>query len=193
MSHAADRVPSPGAAPPPVIRTARLALRRLSLADAEFILELVNDPDWLRNIGDRGVRTLEDARGYLLRGPMAMYEQLGYGLWRVELRDDGEPIGICGLVRRDALPDVDVGFAFLPRFRARGYAYEAAAATVEYAERALGLSRVVAVVSPGNDASIRLLEKLGMRRERAVRLGPGADEVLLYAPAGPAAAGRTTT
>jgi RimJ/RimL family protein N-acetyltransferase len=169
-----------------ILETERLRLRRLTLEDAEFVLELVNDPDWLRYIGDRGVRTLEDAREYLLRGPIATYALgAGLGLHAVELREDGVPIGICGLLERDWLEDVDLGFAMLPGFRARGYAFEAAAATLEYGRARLGLTRIVAIVSPENEASMRLLTRLGMRVER--RLERESGEICLFAPA-PAAA-----
>lgn len=165
-----------------VIQTDRLVLRWLSLEDAEFIYELVNDPEWIRYIGDRGVRSLEDARTYLLQGPIAMYSRVGFGLYRVELRESRVPIGICGLLKRDSLEDVDVGFAFLPHFRSRGYAREAAQATLEYGARQLRLSRIVAIVSPENHASIRLLQKLGLGLERRVRLAEDEDEVCLFSP-----------
>jgi RimJ/RimL family protein N-acetyltransferase len=164
-----------------VLRTERLILRRLTTEDAEFIVELMNDPDWLRYIGDRGVRTVEEARTYLLAGPLAMYDRLGFGLYCVELRESGVPIGICGLLKRDALVDVDIGFAMLPAFRARGYAYEAAAATLEYAKRELGLTRVVAIVSPENEGSKQLLRKLGLRFERTTRLSADGKEVCIFA------------
>lgn len=166
-----------------VIQTERLVLRQLSLEDAEFVYELVNDADWIRYIGDRSVRTLEDARNYLLQGPIAMYGLVGFGLYCVELRDSQVPIGICGLIKRDSLNDVDVGFAFLPAFRSHGYAYEAARATLEYGRQQFGLSRIVAIVSPENHASIRLLQKLGLGMERTVRLADDADEVCLFGPA----------
>lgn len=172
----------------------RLVIRWLSFSDADFIHELVNDPDWIRFIGDRGVRSVSDARDYLLQGPLAMYERLGFGLYRVELKERGIPIGICGLIKRETLEDVDLGFAFLPRFRSGGYAHEAAAATLEYARQALGLSRVVAIVSPDNERSIHLLAKLGMTMERTVQLTDGAPELCLFgmalvpSPAGESAA-----
>jgi RimJ/RimL family protein N-acetyltransferase len=172
-----------------VIRTERLVLRRLTTEDAELILELVNDPDWLLYIGDRGVRSLQDARDYLLRGPIDMYARLGFGLFRVELRESGVPIGICGLIKRDALEDVDVGSALLPRFRSRGYAREAAAATLEYGRETLGLARIVAIVSPENHPSMGLLRKLGMGPERKIRLAEDADEVCLFGPAPPQLSG----
>ena len=149
------------------IETGRLALRRLTLEDAPFILELVNQPSWLRFIGDKGVRTLEDARDYLRKGPLDMYARLGFGLLRVALRD-GPPIGLCGLIKRDTLPDPDLGFAFLPGYWRQGYAVEAARAVLERGATALGLRRVVAITSLDNAASIRLLEKVGFQFERLI-------------------------
>ena len=165
-----------------VVETPRLVLRRLTPADAPFILALTNDPDFLRNIGDRGVRSIEDGVRYIEAGPMAMYERHGFGLFLVELKDVGTPIGICGILKRDVLPDADIGYAFLPAFRGQGYAGEAAAATLAYARDTLGIARLLAVVSPGNRDSIRLLTKLGMAFERPVRLAPDDEEIDLFAP-----------
>ncbi|HEY5862773.1 MAG TPA: GNAT family N-acetyltransferase, partial [Casimicrobiaceae bacterium] len=148
-----------------VLSTARLFFTRFVPDDAPFVVRLVTDPDWIRYIGDRGVRTDDDARGYLERGPIAMYARHGFGLWRVARREDGLPVGMCGLIKRDTLPDVDVGFAFLPAYRGLGYAAEAAAATLALASERYGLRRVVAIASPDNVRSLRLLEKLGMTPE----------------------------
>ena len=161
------------------IRTPRLAMRRFTLDDADFILALVNDPDWIRNIGDRKVRTLDEAREYLEKGPMALYERLGFGLYLVALKETGERIGMCGLVKRAGLDHVDIGFAFLPAWRGQGFAEEAARAVLAHA-RDLGLEKVVAIVSPENAPSIRLLEKIGMRPSGAVRLPKGEEDVLLF-------------
>ncbi|MFT3791815.1 MAG: GNAT family N-acetyltransferase [Rudaea sp.] len=167
-----------------VIETSRLVLRRLEERDAEFILTLVNDPAWLEFIGDKGVRTLDDACVYLRNGPLAMYAQHGHGLYCVESKASGEAIGLCGLIKRDTLPDVDLGYAFLPPARGGGYAFEAASATMAYARETLGLQRVVAIVSPGNARSIALLEKLGFRFEKSLQLPPKEDrETWLYAAA----------
>ena len=163
-----------------VLETERLSLRWLTAEDAAFILELVNDPDWLRFIGDRGVRTLEDARGYILNGPVAMYQRTGFGLYLVELKHGARPIGMCGLIERAGLADIDIGFAFLPAFRGRGYAYEAASATMTYARETLGLARVVAIASPDNQSSIRLLTKLGLSFEKMLRLDEDQEEVVLF-------------
>lgn len=163
-----------------VLETDRLIIRRLTVEDAAFIFELVNDPSWLRYIGDRGVRTLEDARNYILKGPVEMYGRLGFGLYLTELKGKGAPIGMCGLLKRDSLKDVDIGFAFLPGFRGQGYAYEAASAVLAYGKHTLGLERIVAIVSPGNDSSIKLLGKLGFQFEQMLTLS-GRDEVKLFA------------
>lgn len=162
-------------------KTDRLTLRPMTLDDAEFILELLNDPSFIRNIGDRKVRTLEGARAYITDGPVASYARNGFGLYLVELQDTGESMGMCGLIRRNTLKDVDIGYAFLPRYRSRGYAFEAALAMKRYAQESLGLKRLVAVVDPENLPSIRLLEKLGMKYERMVRLAGDGMELKLFA------------
>jgi RimJ/RimL family protein N-acetyltransferase len=164
-----------------IAETERLRLRRFTADDAPFILELLNDPDFLRNIGDRGVRTDADARRYILDGPVMSYERNGFGLYLVELAASGAPIGMCGLVRREALPGPDIGFAFLPAWRSRGYGLEAARAVLRHAERDCGLRRLVAIVSPGNTASRRLLERIGFRFEGLTRLADDASEVELLA------------
>lgn len=165
-----------------IAETDRLILRRLTVDDAEFVLALLTDPAWLRFIGDKGVRTLEDARAYIGNGPMAMYERLGFGLYVTERRTDGVPMGMCGLIKRDGLDDVDIGFAFLPAYRGRGYAFEAAAAVMEYGRNIVGLTRIVAITSPDNESSARLLEKLGLRFDRMIRLSADAKEDRLFVP-----------
>jgi RimJ/RimL family protein N-acetyltransferase len=164
-----------------VVETDRLILRRISLDDAGFILGLLNDPSFLRHIGDKGVRTLEDARKYILTGPVASYERHGFGLYLVLRKEDGASIGICGLLKRDSLPDVDVGFAFLPQYCSMGFGFESASAVMAHGRKVLGLERIVAVTSPDNLGSMRLLEKLGMGFERMVRLSEGGPEVKLFA------------
>ena len=164
-----------------VLETERLILRRLTVEDGEFMLELLNDPSWLRFIGDKGVRTLDDARDYILKSLVAMYERLGFGLYLTELKGEGIPIGICGLIKRDSLEDVDLGFAFLPKFRGQGYAYESAFAVMAYGKRTLGLNRLVAITAPDNHGSARLLEKLGFKFERMVKLSDDSAEVSLFA------------
>jgi RimJ/RimL family protein N-acetyltransferase len=163
-----------------ILETERLVLRQLSTDDAEFIIELLNQPSFLRYIGDKGVRNSEDAVRYIQTGPQASYERFGFGLYLVELKETGASIGICGLLKRDSLPDVDVGFAFLPEFWSQGYAFESAAAVMTYGREALGLRRIVAITSPDNDASIRLLEKIGLRFERMIKLSEDQPEVRLF-------------
>ena len=163
-----------------VRETPRLRIGRMTADDAPFILELVNDPDFLRYIGDRGVRTLDDAVAYIANGPLASYARHGFGLYRVSLTGTAVPIGIAGILRRESLEDPDIGFAFLPAYRGQGYALEAARAVMDHAKRDLGLGRVVAIVSPDNGASRRLLEILGFRSERRLRLAADADEVELF-------------
>jgi RimJ/RimL family protein N-acetyltransferase len=172
------------------LETPRLRLRELTADDADFVVEQLNDPDFIRNVADRGVRTAEAARKYITDGPVASYRRHGFGLWLVERKPEGTPIGICGLIKRDAQDDVDLGYAFLPPYRSKGFAFEAATAAMSHA-RAIQLARVVAIVAPGNAASIRLLEKLGFRRERSVRLGDDAEDLDLFASApAPQAEGR---
>jgi ribosomal-protein-alanine N-acetyltransferase len=164
-----------------VIETTRLVLRELTADDAAFMVELLNDASFLRYIGDRGVRTLDDARRYIETGPRASYAQHGFGLYLVEPKAGGEAMGICGLLKRDALPDADVGFAFLPRFWGRGYAFESASAVLVRGREVHGLRRVLAITSPDNAASIGLLGKLGFVFERMTRLSEGAHEVRVFA------------
>lgn len=164
-----------------VLTTERLTIRPIDDADAPFILALLNDPSFIRNIGDRNVRTLDDACEYIRKGPRASYEQHGFGLWLVELKEDATPIGICGLLKRDTLDAPDIGFAYLPAFQSKGYGYEAARAVLDHAREILRLPRVVAIVNADNEPSARLLEKLGMRFERSVRLSDGEPPLRLYA------------
>jgi [ribosomal protein S5]-alanine N-acetyltransferase len=164
----------------PELETQRLVLRRLEVGDAPFVMRLVNQPSFIENIGDKGVRTLEDAVRYMKEGPMAMYERYGFGLWHVERKSDGVALGMCGLLRRDILPDVDIGYAYLPEAWGQGYAIEAAEATLRHGAAKFGLRRLIGVVSVGNTGSIRVLEKLGMRFERMWPMYPGEPEVKLY-------------
>lgn len=164
-----------------ILETERLILRQFSSEDAEFILELLNEPSFIQNIGDRNVHTLEDAQAYMSNGPIASYARHGFGLYLVVLKETGESIGMCGLIRRAGLEDVDIGYAFLPRFWSRGYAVEAAQAVKAYAKEVMGLTRIVAITDPANQGSIRVLEKLGLRFEKMVRLSADDIELKLFA------------
>jgi [ribosomal protein S5]-alanine N-acetyltransferase len=163
-----------------VLETARLRLRPLTLDDAAFIFELVNDAAFIRFIGDKGVKTLDDARGYLLNGPLDSYKRHGFGLLLVEMKSTGAPIGICGLVKRPALADPDIGYALLPGFRGAGYAVESATAVLDYGQRTLRLPRVLAITDTENAASIKVVEAIGLRFERQIRLGDVEPEINLY-------------
>lgn len=163
------------------VETERLALRQFTTEDAGFILGLLNEPSFLRFIGDKGVRTLDDARGYLLKGPIDSYARNGFGLCLVSLREDATPIGMCGLVKRDALEHPDIGFAFLPLYGSKGYAFEAASAVLACAWDPLRLSRILAITQEDNARSIRLLERLGLTFQRRLRMLPDENEVALFA------------
>ena len=164
-----------------IIETDRLSLRRLTPADAPFILELVNDPSFIRNIGDRKVRSLVDAERYIETAAISSYEKNGFGLWLVSLKETNESIGMCGLIRRAALEDVDIGYAFLPRFWRKGYAVESARAVRDYGRDVVGLKRLVAITDPANEGSIRVLEKIGMKFEKMIRLSADDIELKLFA------------
>lgn len=163
-----------------IVETERLTLRHLEPRDAGFILELLNDPAWIKQIGDKGVRTLADAERYIEDGPRAMYAAHGFGLYLAELRQSREAVGLCGLLKRDWLEDVDIGFAFLPAYRGRGYAAEAARAVLRFAKETLKLPRVVAITSTGNESSVRLLERLGFRPEGLTTFPGGTKPVRLF-------------
>ncbi|WP_404448580.1 GNAT family N-acetyltransferase [Sutcliffiella horikoshii] len=163
-----------------VLETNRLVLRKLTSDDAGFILEFLNDPSWIENIGDKGVRTLEDARRYIAEGPNAMYERFGFCLYLAELKEEQTPIGLCGLIKRDLLEDVDIGFAFLPSYWSKGYAYESAAAVMEYGKSVLNLKKIVAITAPDNHSSAKVLGKLGLKFHRMIKFQNDSGEVRLF-------------
>ena len=163
-----------------VIETDRLIIRRLTLDDTEFLVNILNQPSFLQYIGDKGVRNQEDAVRYLETGALASYAQFGFGQFLVELKGTNKPIGMCGLLKRDTLPDVDLGFAFLPDYWSQGYAFEAASAMIDYGRDAFGLKRIVAITSPENEASMRLLGKLGLKFEQMIKLTEDQPEVRLF-------------
>lgn len=166
-----------------VLETTRLRLRRLTPYDAPFILALLNDPLFVRFVGDKGVRDLEGAEKYIRQGPMASYAQHGFGLFHVALKDGGASIGMCGLLKREVLEDVDIGFAYLPQFGGQGYATEAALGTMQYGQTVLGLKRIVAITAPDNEASQNVLRKIGLHHARTIKLPAYKDDSLLFTPA----------
>lgn len=167
-----------------LLETERLQLCHLALDDAGFILRLVNEPGWLRFIGDRGIHTLAAAEAYLRDGPMASYEANGFGLYLVRRKSDLARLGMCGLVKRPSLQHVDIGFAFLSLYTGHGYALEAATAVLHHARYELNLSPILAIVAPDNERSIHLLEKLGLQEQKRITLDEGKREVLLYSSQG---------
>lgn len=162
-----------------IAETDRLILRRLTHEDKHFILRLVNEPSWLRFIGDRNVHSPEDAVRYITDGPMAMYAKYGFGLFLVVLKGSDTPIGMCGLLKRDTLEHADIGFAFLPEYWGQGYAYEAAAATMAYGQKQHGLNKIIAITSPDNASSIKLLKKLGLVEKEIIQLPGYSGETLV--------------
>ncbi|MEJ9112126.1 GNAT family N-acetyltransferase [Bacillus paramobilis] len=151
-----------------VLETERLVLRWFDIKDAPFILELVNDPAWIQFIGDKRIKNLDDAKKYILNGPVDMYNKMGFGLYLVERKEDLTPLGMCGLIKRDTLEDVDIGFAFLEKFRSKGYGFESASAVIDYGVQKLGLKRIVAITTIDNINSGKLLEKIGLQFEEII-------------------------
>jgi RimJ/RimL family protein N-acetyltransferase len=163
-----------------ILETPRVILRELHHDDAPFIVDLVNTPSWLRFIGDRGVHNTVDAINYLDNGPINSYLKNGFGLWLIVLKVEDKPVGMCGLIQRIGLDDIDIGFALLPEYEGHGIGYEAAAATLQYGLEELNIPRIVAITDPENVASINLIQKIGMKAEGTVRL-PGEDlDLLLF-------------
>ena len=164
-----------------VIETPRLVLRWFTLDDAAFVVELLNEPGWKQFIGDRGVRDLETARAYIQRALLDAYARQGFGLYAIAGKDDGLLRGMCGLIRREGLEDVDIGFVLLSRYEGQGLAYEAAAATLVYAREVVGLARVVAITAVNNHRSAKLLQRLGMTYEQIIHVHHDSEPLHLYA------------
>ncbi len=163
-----------------ILETERLILREFNLDDAPFIIELLNTPDWIKYIGDKNVKSIDDAKKYMENGFLKSYKENGFGLSMVEIKNSGTPIGMCGLIKRDTLDDVDIGFAFLPEYARKGYGFEIASATLDYGENTLGIKRVVAITVEYNEASIRLIKKLGMNFEEMVDAPSGDEKLMLF-------------
>ncbi len=160
--------------------TNRLLLRKMTLAEAPFILSLLNSPGWLQYIGDRNVRSIADAEQYITNAPLKSYTDHGFGLMLVVEKEQGMPVGMCGLLQRDSLDHPDLGFAFLPEYMGRGYALEAASAIIQYADETLQIDTVAAITVPDNAASVKLLSKLGFVLKEKTRLEGDAEELLLF-------------
>lgn len=163
-----------------IIETERLFLRKLTLDDAPFMLELLNTPTWLQFIGDRNVHSIEDAENYLKNGTLKSYQENGFGFYAVIEKAGGQTIGMCGLIKRDSLPDIDIGFAFLPHLISKGFGYEAASATLDYALNTLKIKRIIAIVNPDNEKSIGLIKKIGMQFEKMIKFENEGKELMLF-------------
>lgn len=163
-----------------MISSERLFIRPITIDDAPFILTLLNEPSFLRYIGDKQVRNLEDARQYILNGPVASYERHGFGLCLMELTESHTPVGMCGILKREELPEPDIGFALMPDFCHKGLAFEAATAVLNDARERLNLERILAITSLDNEASINLLERLGFSFERVIELAANREPVNLF-------------
>ena len=158
--------------------TERLELHPFTEGDADFVFRLLNEPSFLRYIGDRGVHDLETARRYIADGPVASYARHGHGLMRVVRKADGEALGMCGVLKRDTLPDADIGFSFFPAFWSQGYALESARAVMRQARDTLGVGRILAITTRDNESSMRLLGKLGFRFDSMITMG--TEELRLF-------------
>jgi RimJ/RimL family protein N-acetyltransferase len=163
-----------------IIQTQRLGLREFTLNDTPFIIELLNSPGWLRFIGDRNVKTEEQAKSYLEKGPIKSYLENGFGLCLVERKEDNLPVGMCGIIKRENLENPDIGFAFLPDYTGKGYAYEIASATMIYAKDKLKINNVYAITVSENEKSIKLLEKIGLKFIKKIFLPDDKEELLLF-------------
>ena len=163
-----------------ILETERLRLRKFNYSDASFIVELTNSLGWLAYIGDRNIRTKEDAINYIMNGPLKSYATHGFGLSAVELKTSGELIGMCGLLKRDYLNHPDIGFAFLPDYMGQGYAFEIVSATMNYATEMLAIPTILATVLPANEKSIRLLQKIGLTFSKTFVSPTDGVELLLY-------------
>ncbi len=164
-----------------ILETKRLVLRQFTLDDSAFILELLNTPTWLQFIGDRNVHSIEDAENYLLNGSLKSYVENGFGFYAVVAKETGNPIGMCGLIKRDTLPDIDIGFAFFPNLISKGYGFEIASAMLDYALNTLKIKRIIAIVNPDNEKSIGLIKKIGMQFEEMIKFGDDGKELMLFA------------
>jgi len=163
-----------------ILETERLRLKEFTPIDSEFIVELLNSPGWLQFIGDRNIKTEEQAKHYLENGPIKSYKENGYGLWLVEKKADNTAIGMCGIIKRETLNHPDLGFAFLPAYNCNGYAFEITSATMEYAKHQLNISKILAITVPNNSKSIRLLEKIKLKFIQTIIFPTSQEELLLY-------------
>lgn len=163
-----------------ILKTERLILREFNINDTTFIIELLNSEGWLKYIGDRNIKNEEQAKNYLINGPLKSYEENGFGLSLVALKETQKPIGMCGLIKRSYLTNPDIGFAFLPSYSSKGYGSEIASAVLSYAKNKLKMNTVDAITLPTNTYSIKLIEKIGMTYHSIFADPNTNEELLLY-------------
>jgi [ribosomal protein S5]-alanine N-acetyltransferase len=148
-----------------VLDTPRLVLRSVVLTDAPFFVRLLNEPSWLQNIGDRGVKSKAAAEHYIRNTLWIQYRASGYGMYVLQLRATALPVGICGLVKRDFLPAPDLGFALLPEHVGQGLASQAAHRLLQHLAAARLAGVLYAITRCENQRAVRLLERLGFERQ----------------------------
>lgn len=163
-----------------IISTSRLELREICEDDAPFILELLNTPSWLKFIGDRNLHSIEDAKKYIINRLIPSYRIFGFGFYLTKLTENNTSIGICGIVKRDFLEHIDIGFAFLPQYEGKGYGYESASAVMEYAQKTLEITTIAGITNSNNKSSIALLEKLGLKFQKMILLPNETEEIMLF-------------
>lgn len=163
-----------------ILETERLVLRELNEDDTSFIVELLNSEGWLKYIGDRNVKSVEQAREYLVNGPIKSYKDNGYGLSLVELKNEKIPIGLCGIIKRDTLEFPDIGYALLPMYFGQGYAFEIANQVLVYAKNDLKMIELLAITTPDNESSIKLLGKLGFSFQRFMKTPDDSGDLRLF-------------
>jgi RimJ/RimL family protein N-acetyltransferase len=163
-----------------ILETKRLTLREFTEDDAEFIMKLLNSPGWLKYVGSRNIKTEQDAVGYINDKMISGYIKNGFGFYAVETKENNACIGMCGLTKRENLDDADIGFALLPEYEGKGYAYESASAVMDYAQNILKLGRISAITVAANKSSIRLLEKIGLGFEKTITIPGDLEELMLF-------------
>ena len=149
------------------ISTDRLHLHLLATGDYEFIIQLVNSKGWIKFIGDRNIHSKEESVAYINK----IVDSTNIYYWVVRIKEGNIPIGVIWFLKRDYLENFDIGFAFLPEFAGRGYAYEAAKEILSIVSTYPAYHTVLATTIPHNLRSIKLLIKLGLYFEKELEVG----------------------
>jgi [ribosomal protein S5]-alanine N-acetyltransferase len=163
-----------------IIDTNRLVIRNITEQDFNFIFRLLNEPSWIKYIGDKGIKTEDDAKNYIQTGPLQMYKDFGFGLFLVTLKENGVPIGLCGLIKRPSLENIDLGYAFLPEYTGKGYAFEATKAVIQYGKEQLSIDKIVAITTIDNLNSEKVLLKLGFSFDSLIKEKNASEELKLF-------------